>query len=263
MMLIDLLDLYAYQHDSNDLFLLLNDYTIDNRITRESLNKIILKELGNARPFSNNTTIFKFALEEFFDKYSYNITKLIDTMYLEYNPLYTKDITRDLAEDIGVDNTEVNNYTKTKNDTRTEQRDSTGDINNTDTNTTNKTGTETDDRTDTTTVSAYDSPSYQPKQKVTIDDDKTYGENSTSTGETTSHIVSDVDTTETTNTTDNEIDNLRRDTDTDRDVLEHIKGKDGNITYQELIKQERELAEFNIYDWIIKLMRKELFLLVY
>lgn len=45
------------------------------------------------------------------------------------------------------------------------------------------------------------------------------------------------------------------------DIDEHIYGTDGS--YQDLIEKERKIAQFNIYNWIIERMRKELFLLVY
>ena len=45
------------------------------------------------------------------------------------------------------------------------------------------------------------------------------------------------------------------------DIDEHIYGTDGS--YQDLIEKERKVAQFNIYNWIIERMRKELFLLVY
>lgn len=219
MNLVDMLDFYAYLNDSENMFLMLTDYHIDDRIDRTILNNTILKELGNCRPFTTNTKVFKFSLENFFDKYSSNITKLIDTTLYEYNPLENKDITRTLVKE--------------------EDRDSSGDIRNTDTNTV--TGRDTDDVTDETQVSAYDSNTYQPKEKR--EHDETATTNRTTQGNTTSNIVSTVDTQAT--------------------EEENIKGKDSDISYQELIEKERELAEFNIYNWIISQMRKELFLLVY
>lgn len=203
MNLIDSLDLYSQLHDSDDMFLMLRDYTLDGRIDRDMLNRIIIKDLGNLRPITTNTKILKMLIEEFFNKYNYNIGKLLDTMYVNYDPLSNKNITE------------------------TEHRESTGDIDNTDTyNTT--TGVDTED-----TVSAYNETTYQPKAKKEQDGTTDHR------GETTSDIHSDVDTHKT------------------------VIGKDSPDTYQSLIEQERKLAEFNIFVWIIKHMRKELFLMVY
>ncbi len=203
MNLIDVLDLYAMEHDSDNLFLMLQDYTLDRRIDRDVLNRVIIKELGAASPYVHNTTVFKFALEEFFNKYNYNIGKLLDTMYLEYNPLSNKKITEE------------------------EHRDSTGDIDNTDTYMTTQ-GVDTEEK-----VSAFDASTYQPKAKEEKDGVTEHH------GKTTSDITSEVDTERT------------------------IEGKDGPDSYQSLLEQERRVADFNIFNWIIQRMRKELFLLVY
>ena len=211
MNLVETLDFYAMKNHSDDLFLMLQDYTLDERIQRDLMNRIIIKELGNATPFTNQTTILKFAIEEFFEKYKDNIKRLIDTMYLEYNPIDTKGIKREVTE--------------------TEQRESDADIQNTDSYETGK-----EDHA-TQTVSAYDSDGYQPKEKNDVTDQTSH------TGETTSDIHSEVGT--------------------EKGLTETITGKDGDSSYQSLIEQERKLAEFNIFNWIIKLMRKELFLLVY
>lgn len=199
MNLIDLMDVYSALHDSDDMMLILNDYTIDSRISRDTLNTVIVSELGATRPITTDPDMFKILLDSFFNKYALNIKRLVDTMYLEYNPLDTKNMVE------------------------TEHRYSKGDIDNTDSYS-NTTGQE--DK-----VSAYDSNEYQSKGKT---DGSVVHE-----GETTSDIESTVDT------------------------EKNMRGKDGQDSYQTLIEQERRLAEFNIFNWIIKQMRKELFLMVY
>lgn len=199
MNLIDILDIYSLQNDTDDLMYLFKDYPLDSRISKDIMNNTIIAELGATRPITTDPDLFKMLLDNFFSKYSGNISKLVDTMYYTYNPLINKDLTE------------------------TENRHSTGDIDNTDK---YSTGTEQEDK-----VSAYDSNDYQPKE---------YAKNDvTHSGETTSDIESTVD------------------------VTKNIQGKDGPDSYQSLIEQERKLAEFNIFNWIIKQMRKELFLLVY
>lgn len=199
MNLIDLLDVYSAVHDSDEMFLLFADYPLDERIDKDTMNTVIIKELGASRPISTDPDMFKILLDTFFKKYSLNITRLVDTMYLEYNPLHTKDMVEG------------------------EHRHSVGDIDNTDK---YDTSSSNEDKT-----SAYDSSTYQPDK---------YGESEVKhEGETTSDIESTVDTDK------------------------YIKGKDGQESYQSLVEQERRLAEFNIFNWIIKQMRKELFLLVY
>lgn len=223
MNLIDILDIYSLEKGVDDMFLMFGDYTLDDRIDRNVMNTTIISELGNARPITTDPDLFKILFDNFFNKYAGNITKLVDTMYLEYNPLHTKDITRVLGEN--------------------EHRYSKGDIDNTDKYSTNTDNAETQSHTGEKQVSAYDSETYQPKDK-SIDSQSAITTNGVEhSGETTSDIESTVDT--------------------DKDTNERIYGKDGDTPYQTLIEQERKLAEFNIFNWIIKQMRRELFLLIY
>lgn len=199
MTFLDLLDLYAFQHDSSDCFLMLQDYTLDSRIDREIFNKVLIKDLGGMVPTSNTPGVFKFLLETFFQKWKYGISKELDTMYLTYNTIYNVDIkkTRDDVADRDTDSTDIGTLDSTVEGTR----------------------------------SAYDASTYQPVQKTITDTD------------TTDTYHQDVAAT------------------LDRDETE--VGHRPNHTFQELINEERELSEFNIYDWILERMRKELFLLVY
>ena len=211
MNLIDVLDLYAMQHDSDDLFLMLQEYTLDNRIDRETMNKIIVKDLGARRCITNTPDVFKFLLEEFFNKWNYNITKLLDTMYLEYDPLSNKKLTREEDRtDTRKDETD-----QTRTDNLKSEVDSTSKLN----------------------TSAYDVDTYQPRTEDVTDS-----------------------TTENTGTVRNAGTLDRTDTG-DLDVKEY--GKDGSESYQSLIEQERKVAKFNIHNWIIQQMRRELFLLIY
>ena len=209
------MDIYSLEHDVDDMFLILSDYNIDNRVDRNVLNTTIISELGAARPITTDPDLFKMLLDNFFNQYSGNITKLVDTMYLEYSPLNNKDMHRIVGEN--------------------EHRYSKGDIDNTD-NYDNRHGGKV---TEEEQVSAYDSNEYQPKdKKITSPEDTLHHE-----AKTTSDIESTVDS--------------------DKGIDEHIYGKDSQPSYQTLIEQERKIAEFNIYNWIIKRMRQELFLLVY
>lgn len=220
MNLIDILTEYSIAHDHSDnLFLMLQDYTIDNRISRETLNRIIIKDLGTMRPITSYTEVYKMLVDTFFEKYEDNIKRLLDTLDIEYNPLQNKNIT----------------------ETENEQRDSTGHINNTDQYTTNVDNVETGTDINEKQVSAFDATTYQNKDKNIETKNLRTDNDTTHSGTTTSAITSDVGTERT----------------------KVITGKDGNDSYQDLIKEERRIAEFNIYNWIIEQMRKELFLLVY
>ena len=203
MNLLDIMDVYALEHDSNDLYYMLKDYVLDERVDRDILNLEILRSLGAMRPITTDPDLYKLLLDGFFSRYNSNISRLADTLELEYNPLHNKDMLEE------------------------EHRHSVGDIDNSDEYDTSTDGTSSTD------VSAYDSSSYQPKDRNTVDNDVHHS------AKTTSDIDSTVDTAKTT------------------------RGKDGDMTYQEMIEKERKLVEFNIYNWIISRMRRELFILLY
>lgn len=199
MTLYDLLDLYAFQNDSKDLTLMLQDYELDERIDRETFNSVIIKDLGGMVPTSNTPEVFKFMLETFFKKWKYNINKELDSMYLEYSAINNVDITRKRGEGIKR-NTESKEESEAHSTIEVE-------------------------------TSAYDVETYQPKTKTQTDS------NNSDTFNQEENATLNRDETET--------------------------GHRPNQSFQELINQERELSEFNIYDWILERMRKELFLLVY
>ena len=217
------MDIYSLENDSDDMFLIFSDYVLDDRIDRNVMNTTIISELGGARPITTDPDLFKILMDNMFNKYASNITKLVDTMYLEYNPLHTKDLHREVGEN--------------------EHRYSKGDIDNTDQYDTNTDEEEKGSTTTENTVSAYDSNTYQPKDKSVTTPNTHIDHDTHHESITTSDIESTVDT--------------------DKGLEERIYGKDSEPSYQTLIEQERKLAEFNIYNWIIKQMRHELFLLVY
>ena len=199
MTLYDLLDLYAFQNDSKDLTLMLQDYELDERINRETFNSVIIKDLGSMVPTSNTPEVFKFMLETFFKKWKYNINKELDSMYLEYSAINNVNVTRKRGEGIKR-NTESKEESEAHSTIEVE-------------------------------TSAYDVETYQPKTKTQTDS------NNSDTFNQEENATLNRDETET--------------------------GHKPNQSFQELINQERELSEFNIYDWILERMRKELFLLVY
>lgn len=170
MNLIDILQIYSYHYDTDDMFYMLKDYPLDERLNRDELNKMIINRLGAMRPVTTYSEIFKFKLDTFFEQYKDNISKLVDTLEYDYNPLENKNITE------------------------TEHRDSIGDIDNTDKYTTNKDQTETGNSVEERKVSAFDSSSYENKELNTTTPNLRTDNDVTHSGETTSDIKSEVDT---------------------------------------------------------------------
>lgn len=203
MNLIDILDLYAWEHDTDDLMSMLDSYSLDERLDRQKLNMAIISRHGAMRCISNTPEVMKTLLNEFFDRYAWNIKKLVDTVEAEYNPIDDYTMHREYHED--------------------EHRESDADVINTDT-----VNRSTEDK-----VSAYDSTEYQPKDYVTV-----IAENGG---------TSDIDSV----------------TETRNDQITDEHGNTGRFSKQELLEKERRISEFNIYNWILDTMKRELFILVY
>ena len=99
--------------------------------------------------------------------------------------------------------------------------------------------------TDTTQVSAYDASSFQDREK-----------NSTA-GDSTSHNVSD-----SSGKTERDIDRDNMDAD-DRYYERKERGNIGVTTTQQMIKEEREVDQFHIDDYIVQSFKRRFCLLVY
>lgn len=137
----DMLDIYALKHKSDDIFLMLQDYVLDSRLSREDLNDKIVLDLGERTPYWNHTELLKTNIENWFATHEDNIKKLVDSIELEYNPLYNTDYYE-----------KVDNERKTDNK-RTEDLESHSIPN--------------DTVISENQVSAYDASGYQPQDKNT------------------------------------------------------------------------------------------------
>lgn len=218
MNLSDLLQIGTMYQEPNtelDYYWLWKDIVLDSRLDKEVLITSILRELSDSTPIVGTVGGFKTQSDAFFKRWKQQISKLIDTMELEYNPIWnvdgdtweTRDIDRERQESVGDD------FTRNQ--------------------------TDTDDGTREHQVSADNSSAYQPESY-----DKTH--DGSSTNETTGR---DINTNETEGTADR--------------FHQKRTGNIGVTTTQKMINEERELQEFNIYNWIVNKYNVELFLRVW
>lgn len=228
MTLIDLIQLYNIHNDIdvNDMNTFYADIVIDERIDKEILVASLLDECGAMDSIYNTTPSFKYFSDMFFRKYEKNITKLLDTLEAQYNPLENKHIEC-------TETTQIEQNLDTAEDT-TENRtkDNTGTRGN------------TYGETETNTISAMNSSNYEPDNKSETNGNNTRTDNlhegiAATTGRT-------------------------KDEDLNWDETDtHIEGGIESMPYQDLIEKERKVWQFSIYNWISKKYAKELFLLVY
>lgn len=211
-------EIYAINKRSENIYLIFNDYVLDERLNKDTLNELIMLELGERKCYWRHTALLKTAIDNWFATHEYNIKKLLDTTEFEYNPIYTKDFYED--------------FVSNKNKDRKQTED------NTDVTSTTSSNATSEDSTSTNEVSAYDSAGYQPQDKNTASTNSTSNTTSTST--------------------DNEDKDLSENIKEGLGSKLHHYGKTNDESYADIIEDERRLVLFNVYDWIINQLDSEL-----
>lgn len=202
---LDLLQIYNLTsgRDLNDIVSIFNDADIDERVDKGILAGTILDTCGAMRPIYNTSPTFKFFSDNFFARNKEAISRVLDTLEVQYNPLEsinvhwteTTDISQNLdtTEDRTEDRTKNNTGSQTKNNTGTQTKNNTGTQTKTDTGTetttmggsetTTNTGTksETSGGTEDNTVSAMNDSNYQPDSHKTVSGNNTVTDNLTET----------------------------------------------------------------------------------
>ena len=207
--LLDLIEIYNFNtgRDLNDLGAIFADIELDERLDKDVLIGSIVDECGAMRAIYDTTPTFKYFSDNFFKKYKWNISKLVDTLEAKYDPLINKSLewteTTDIAQDLLTEEgreegrTKNNTGTQTTNDTGTQTTEDTGTqttantgtqttkdsgtqtTNETGTQTTNETGTQTNvfNEDQVNTVSAMNSSTYEPDNMRETDNTNTRTDN--------------------------------------------------------------------------------------
>lgn len=227
MNLLSLLEISKIVYGSENLFCMFQDYALDERIDRDLLNKRILSALGTNTPLYTVCETFKTFLNCFFLDHREQITKLVDTLYFEYNPIWNKD---------GTEKRTITTSRKVEHERESENAD-----------TTKHTGTDTntDVGTNTGSVSADNVSTWQNDTRTATDNTNTRTANLTDA---------------TTGTSNESGTQTEAETVTDEFTTQ---GNIGLTSTQQLINEQRALMEFDIYDWIIQKLKVDMFLLVY
>ena len=221
---------------------------VNEKINKEAMWSFILKECG-AFPISwEDSEYYHYLVEQFFIIHKWNIDKLVETTAFDYKPLDNFEWTqeRELDRDLHTsDTTEQNDHTEQ-------------DAGNVWTEKGNDYSTKThlisaynDDESPTQVgVDNNGNPIYQYKdtEKWRDIDSGNYSKQGTNSMESSTDYDSNKD----------------RQLQTDEDVGEKIhKWGNTGVTYQSLIEEERRVAEFNIYKWILKHFIHEMVIPVY
>lgn len=193
--------------------------------------------------------------------------KMYNTICYKYNPIWNKDGKTIWSERQTGSGTkkETEKGTKTSNDNGTTNDEYTSTS--TTTNKTTGTGTNTRTGQDETTgkVSAYDSTDFQNREKT--NSTASENNNTESTEDFTGNGKVTNSGTKTIANTGNETNNVSRETsDNNTGETTHEQTETGNIGVtmtQQMISAEREIAVFNIIDFIINDFKERFCLLIY
>lgn len=228
MTFLDMIEIYNAKngYELNNIEKIFDDIVLDSRLDKNTLIGVLLDQCGAMNCIYETSATFKYFSDNFFKKYEWNISKLVDSIELEYNPLENKKVhwteTTDITQNL--DTSETSDEDRSKRNTGTQGS--------------------TYNENETNTVSAMNSSTYEPDNKRDTSGSNTRTDNLSEVIDATNSRSKDEDLTW-------------------DETDEHIETGTSNIAYQDLIKKEREQAQFNVYNWIANKYSKELFLLVY
>lgn len=216
-----------YQYD-NSLF---DKLVLPEGVDKENVVANILMETAEQEVLYPNMVVFKMAIHHWSRKNLPIWEKLKATTEFDYNPIHNYDRTETWED--------VTNATRSTNGDETTGRNSSGETSSD----ANDGGSDTNEQE----VSAYDSSSYQPREKNTTQYGHTnYVNGNSSLDENGSRAYNE--------------DEGRNETVTRQG---HAEGNIGVTTTQEMIEAERNVVKFNIIDYIVNDFRRRFCLLIY
>ena len=252
---IDLLGLYNFDNTILNGLKLPTDEEGTELIDRSELVDNLLMETAELELVYGSAPFMKTAITAWSAKQVGVWHKLYDTMHFEYNPIWNKDgaIDETITHNLAGTDYRTQDITRSDDFTRTDNLSHSEDYTRTDY------LKHTDDATTTTDVYGYNSSTAAPKTKVTVDND------TSDTG-----TQRNAGTTSNTGTQRNagssrEAGYDNHDT-SDTGTITTSRTEQGNIgltSTQELIKQERDIVQFNVMDYIINDFKRRFCLMVY
>lgn len=278
---ITLLGFYDWKKSHGDN--LFNNLTLPDGISKDTVIGNILLEGGEFEVLYANPDYMQLQIGLWAQKNYRTFEKWIIALNKEYEPLWNLDVTeewtdtgdkdRTLARGVNDTTTKTGGYTTkdvfTGQEVVAEDETDTNNLTRTDAlKTTVDAGSTTENLR-----SAFDSASYQPHDKQTVDSDSTT--DNTGTVKNTGTVVSDRDQTTSTdnidtvtNTNNDKIDDVLSENMTEgiNDVNEHYGHRYGNqgVTMsQDMLAKELEIARWNIYEHITDMFITEFCIPVY
>ena len=240
---LDLLGIYNFDNSVLDLLELPEDEEGNELIDRDTLKDNLLMDTAEMEILYPDASFLKLAIGSWSKKQVPIWTELYNSTQFEYNPIWNVDGTvveeRDLA---GTDyRTDDHTTERTHDDTMERTHDDTLERTHDDTLTTDN------------DVYGYNSATAAPESKVTADHDGTITDAHTGT-------ITDAHTG---TITDTDTGTINHDTTDTGSITTTRTGNIGVTSTQSLIKEQREVVQFNIMDYIINDFKNRFCLLVY
>lgn len=219
MTLRDIVDIWEMKHNGN----FFDEITLHQLVDKDALVNYLMMEYQDMITIDSDSGMFHFRVVNFFKTHKWNIDKLAESLNFYYNPIgnvnyhlhnkWARDESIARDEDIDSEKVEDDDWTETGHT----------------------------DETDTNYVSAFNDVESREHNIVDSEHhrdviDIDYNKQGTDDKTTMYHETQDEDTVE----------------DEDYDGTVDKWGHDSPNSFQELIEEERQQAQFNIYKWIGK-----------
>lgn len=222
--------------------------TLPEGYDKEKFINTLLLEHGEKCVLYTNPAFMKSAMSIWSDKWELELTRILDALTTEYNPIWNYDRNEDTNETDKPDNT----VTRTHNNTDTQTN------NNTDT-TTNRYDVVTEQNIDSTSenkISADNSSDYQPENKNISNAGKTTVGNDGTITDAHTGTITDAHTGTITDVEKGTRSNVTR--------KSHVWGNIGVTTSTQMIESETLIrAKRNLYDIATRLFANELLIGIY
>ena len=240
---LDLLGIYNFDNTVLDLLEIPKDGDGNELIDKDALKDNLLMDTAEMEILYPDASFLKLAIGSWSKKQVPIWTELYNSTQYEYNPIWNVD--GSVVEDRALNGTDYRTDNHTTKRTHDDSMERTHDD--------SMTRTHDDTLTTSNDVYGYNSSSVAPESKVTADHD----------GTTTDAHTGTITDAHTGTITDTDTGTIKHDTSDTGTITTTRTGNIGVTSTQSLIKEQRDVVQFNIMDYIINDFKNRFCLLVY
>lgn len=232
-----------------------NDFSVPSDLDPDVAKDTIILNCAELELLYSDPALLKYMIKNWVKAEKPIWQKLADTLDLQYNPIYNLDVTWEETRTPNITKTRTPNITKT----RTPNLAETETPNITEARTPNITETETPTDTTTEAVAGFNAATFENSRQTTrggtITNTTTGTDSITRSGISTRRETGTETTKESGTDTEKETGN--------ETITTRRYGNQGVTMTQDMIQKERDIAVFNIYEYISRSFKNRFCLLVY